>query len=444
MLNLTDTLARHVEHATQLVQGARLLATKAVAQLKHTALTVGELVEQVTERFVAQCGLGGHLRSDGVLIGEEADELGFLVLTNRLLERNDRLRATKDVLNLLRRQAGGLTEFFHRGLAAELADEHALGAADLVELFHDVNRDADGATLVGQSARHGLTDPPCRIGRKLEATTPVELLDCANQAQRALLNKVEKGETAPAIGLRDGHHKTEVGLNHAPFRIGVAGFDALCQAHFLGCGEQRNPSNVLEEQLEGIGGLLNSRVMTAVAFGFVELGGPSARLDGVDDVDPDLVEVLVQLRLRRCVDVEAIERLTDFVDTEEAQLLPPRNQRLKLAFVDQLLESRGIRPLIEFRSCPCILLIVGRPPVCRSPSEWHLAGNRRSVDRIGPFVKAWNTMNPVFLRVETEPGFREALPITLVTLRNSTLAGLGEHRWRRHEINERRADQPAG
>src|SRR5262245_55826704 len=66
-LDLADALAGDVEHAAQLVQRAGLLAAQAVAELEHAALPVRELVEQVAERLLAEAGLGGDLRGDGVL-----------------------------------------------------------------------------------------------------------------------------------------------------------------------------------------------------------------------------------------------------------------------------------------------------------------------------------------------------------------------------------------
>src|SRR6185295_19666478 len=121
------------EHPPQLVERAWLLAAQPVAQLEDPPLPVGELVQELAERLVAERRLGGDLRGDRVLVGQEAHELGLLVLADRLLERDNRLGAAEDVLDLLRREAGRIAELLDGRLTAELADEHALGAADLVE-----------------------------------------------------------------------------------------------------------------------------------------------------------------------------------------------------------------------------------------------------------------------------------------------------------------------
>jgi hypothetical protein len=62
-------------------------------------------------------------------------------------------------------------------------------------------------------------------------------------------------------------------------------------------------------------------VVTAVALRLLELGGAGSRLDDIDDVDAQLVEVLVELRLGRGVQVQAVERLADLLDAQKPELL---------------------------------------------------------------------------------------------------------------------------
>src|SRR5437868_2132755 len=56
----------------------------------------------------------------------------------------------------------------------------------------DVNRLPDRAALCRERALHRLADPPDGVGGELAATAPVELLDRAGQAERALLDQIEK------------------------------------------------------------------------------------------------------------------------------------------------------------------------------------------------------------------------------------------------------------
>ena len=68
--------------------------------------------------------------------------------------------------------------------------------------------------LVGDRAGDGLADPPGRVGRELVAAAVVELLDGADQAERALLDQVEEREAAAEVALRDRDDEAQVGLDH--------------------------------------------------------------------------------------------------------------------------------------------------------------------------------------------------------------------------------------
>ena len=136
------------------------------------------------------------------------------------------------------------------GLAAELGDELALGAADLVELLDDVDRDADRARLVGERAGDRLADPPRRVGRELEALAVVELLRRADEAERALLDEVEERQALVAVVLGDRDDQAQVGLDHLLLGVEVAALDAAREVDLLLRGEQPDLADVLEEQLQ--------------------------------------------------------------------------------------------------------------------------------------------------------------------------------------------------
>ena len=82
------------------------------------------------------------------------------------------------------------------GSRPEPLHELPLDVHDLVQLLDHVDGDPDRARLVGDGPGHSLADPPGRIGRELVALAVVELLDGADQAERALLDQVEKGKPA--------------------------------------------------------------------------------------------------------------------------------------------------------------------------------------------------------------------------------------------------------
>ena len=80
---------------------------------------------------------------------------------------------------------------------------------------------ADRARVVRHGALHRLADPPGRVRRELVAAPPVELLDGAVEAERALLDQVEERDAEPAVALGDRDDEPEVRLDHAP--LGDAG-----------------------------------------------------------------------------------------------------------------------------------------------------------------------------------------------------------------------------
>ena len=131
-------------------------------------------------------------------------------------------------------------------LAAEPLDELALDVDDLVQLLDHVHRDADRARLVGDRARDRLPDPPGRVGRELVALAVVELLDRADQAERALLDQVEEREPAAQVALRDRDDEAEVRLDHLRLRGHVAALDPLRQVDLLVGGEQRHLADLAQ------------------------------------------------------------------------------------------------------------------------------------------------------------------------------------------------------
>src|SRR6059058_5968298 len=162
-----------------------MLAAEAIAKLEDPALPVGEVLEGLAQRLLGEDLRGPLVRRLRALVGDELAELRLLLVADRLLERDRRLRGALDRVDLLRIDPGDVGDLLRGGLAAELGDELALGAPDLVELLDDVDRDADGARLVGQRPRDRLADPPRRVGRELEALAVVELLGRPHEPDRA-------------------------------------------------------------------------------------------------------------------------------------------------------------------------------------------------------------------------------------------------------------------
>ena len=145
-------------------------------------------------------------------------------------------------------------------LAAETLHELALDVHDLVQLLDHVHGDADRARLVGDRARDGLADPPRRVRRELVALAVVELLDGADQAERAFLDQVEEAEAAAEVALGDRDDEAEVRLGHLRLRRHVAALDALREADFLVGGEERHLADLAQVEAEAVEARLDGEV----------------------------------------------------------------------------------------------------------------------------------------------------------------------------------------
>src|SRR4051794_34435612 len=342
-----------------------MLAAEPVTELEHATLAVGEVLQSLLQRLLGEqlCGaLEGGLRS---LIGDELTELRLLLVAVRLLEGDRGLRRALDRVDLLGLDAGDLGDLLRGGLAAQLGDQLALRAADLVELLDDVDRDSDGPRLVGERAGDRLADPPGRVGRELEALAVVELLSRADQTERALLNQVEEGQALVAVVLGDRDDQTEVGLDHLLLRVEVTALDALRELDLLGGGEQADLADVLEEQLQGIGGHVRLQVerllalAAALAVGALVLGGGLlSRVQVLDQLDADLLEVSVQVLDVRLVELYLGHSSGDVAEGEDAQLLATSDQRLYFfKFLDLSYEHS---PTLSVPGCLSVSWLPGR------------------------------------------------------------------------------------
>ena len=109
---------------------------------------------------------------------------------------------------------------------AQLLQELAADPNHFVDGLHHVDRDADGASLVGDGPGDGLPDPPGSVGGELVALGVVELLHRLDQAQIALLDQIQEQHAPAHVPLGDGHHQAEVGLRQlllGGLTLGVGG-----------------------------------------------------------------------------------------------------------------------------------------------------------------------------------------------------------------------------
>src|SRR5262249_9652886 len=230
-----------------------------------------------------------------VLVGEEMAELRLLLVTDRLLERDGRLRRAENLLDLVEREIDVERDLGRQRLAAELTAPLPPRPDDLVQLLHYMDGHPDRAALVRERTRDCLANPPGRVGRELVALAPVELLGGANEADRPFLDQIEEREPLVAVALRDRDDEAKIRLDHLLLCAMVAALDPLCELNCFGGGQQLDLADVLEEQLERIGrdltgGLVEPRRLFRLRLGRLR----------VDDLDLELFERPVDvLDLRR-------------------------------------------------------------------------------------------------------------------------------------------------
>ena len=185
---------------------------------------------------------------------EQVAERGVALLADRAVEARDRARRLAHLLHLRERELGGLGDLLVARLAAVLGLELALDAGDLALALADVHRDPDRARLVREPALDRLAHPEGRVGGELVALAPVELLGRADEAEDALLDQVEQRELLALVLLRDRDDEAQVRVDHALLGLEVALLDALGQLHLLVGGEQRIAADLVEEELQRVGG----------------------------------------------------------------------------------------------------------------------------------------------------------------------------------------------
>ena len=93
---------------------------------------------------------------------------------------------------------------------------------EFVDHFDHVDRDADGAGLVGDGTGDGLANPPSGVSGKLVAAAVFKFFNRFHQAHVAFLNKVQKGKSAVGVFFGDGDDQAQIGFHH--FRLGLDGF----------------------------------------------------------------------------------------------------------------------------------------------------------------------------------------------------------------------------
>src|SRR5205807_10364111 len=124
-------------------------------------------------------------------------------------------------------ELGGLRDLLVGGLTGEPGVQLAFDLADLDLALGDVHWQPDRPAVVLQAALHRLADPERAVGRELEAATPVELLDGADQAEHSLLHQILHRQAVALVAPRLRDDQPQVGIDHPLLRLDAAALDAL-------------------------------------------------------------------------------------------------------------------------------------------------------------------------------------------------------------------------
>jgi predicted ATPase/class 3 adenylate cyclase len=337
VFDLADALARDAERTPDLLERERLAAEQAVAELDHLPVPVRQRIERPLHVLPSERERRRVERGLGAVVLDEVAELALLLLADRLLQRDRKLRHAEDLANLLGRHLELVRDLLRKRLPPESLDELPLDVHDLVQLLDHVDGDPDRPRLVGDRPRHSLADPPGRVGRELEALAVVELLDRADQAERALLNQVEKGQAPPQVTLRDRDDEPKVRLDHLRLRVHVAALDPLGEVDLLVGGQERHFPDLTEVEAQRV----ERRLHGQVELGCFPVGLLRPRecrllvrwmlvLLAFDELDRVVDQVGVEVFDLLLGQLDFLERRDDFVVREEPLLLSLLDEPVEL------------------------------------------------------------------------------------------------------------------
>ncbi len=270
------------------------LALEPEPQLQDPPLALRQRIERTPDTLLAQRLLGFVERIRSLAVGEEIAELTLVVGTHGLVQRDRSLRCAKRLVDMLNRQSGRLGELVLRRLAPELDLEPACGAAELLLALDNMNGNANRARVICNRTLDRLANPPGRIGRELVPAPPIELLDCAVQAERPLLDQIQERHAEPTVALCDRDDQSQVRLDHAPLGEQVTALDGLCEHHFVRRRQQLVLADVGQEELEAVGRADERRSLGRGLFGggLLLLGLLRPRLT---DLEADRLELAREL-----------------------------------------------------------------------------------------------------------------------------------------------------
>src|SRR5262249_13554351 len=195
-LDLADPLPRHPELLAHLLQGPPPPVLQPEPHPEDLPLPHAPGPQAVLHLLPQLLPARRLRRRRRLVVLDEVAEIAVLLLPDRHLQ-GDRVLADLQALPPpLRRQLHRQRDLLARRLPPQLLLQPPAGPDQAVDGLDHVDRDADGAGLVGDGPGDRLADPPGGVGAELEALVVLELLDRPDQAALALPDPIATAQAA--------------------------------------------------------------------------------------------------------------------------------------------------------------------------------------------------------------------------------------------------------
>ncbi len=246
------TLAGEIQVLRQLLEGQDLGSVHAVAALDDPPLLVVELREPLPHLPLGLRVLQTLVRVQRDVVRHRLADREHRVDVERRVERGHALVQREHPAHFARLAAGKMRHVLHRRLAIAVRLEVARRAQHRVELLDDVHWQADSAGLVHDRPLDALADPPCGIRGETEAALGIELLQCVDEPEIALLDQIGQRHAAVHVVLRDVHHEPQVVLDHGLPGVEVALPGKPRVPQLFVRGEQRVMADFVQVELHDV------------------------------------------------------------------------------------------------------------------------------------------------------------------------------------------------
>ena len=195
--------------------------------------------------------VGGRLfRADRIFVLDEVPEHRLLrvvaIAPHTSIQAANVLLYLHHIFDLIRFHIKLFSKLGNGWLAVEVLSQAALGAQQLVDRLHHVDRNANSARLVGNRTGNRLANPPGGIGTKLKTLVWVKLLHRPQQPGMPFLDEIEKIKATTAIPLGNTYHQAHISLGHFVFGALIALFDAISEVHLFVSTEQRDLTDLAQ------------------------------------------------------------------------------------------------------------------------------------------------------------------------------------------------------